>query len=206
VSGGPRPQLVIVGLAALAMAAVIGAFFALGRMQHPQDLGPDLGLAPEFTLLDADSTDFSSDELAGKVWLVDFFFTRCQGTCPVLTRHMLEVQDALQDEDGWRLVSISVDPDYDTPSVLRAHAEATGMNRDRWILLTGEKEAVHDVIINGFLLPVSENDDAVEPVLHSTRILLVDRHGVIRGHYDALDEEAMQVLPRDAKRLLHEKD
>jgi cytochrome oxidase Cu insertion factor (SCO1/SenC/PrrC family) len=193
-------------LAVLAVAAAVGVVFSLNRMQSRESSGPDLGFAPGFTLTDADSATFRSTDLAGKVWLVDFFFTRCRGTCPILTGRMLEAQGALQEHAGWRLVSITVDPEHDTPSVLRAHAEATGMDPERWVLLTGDKTEVTKLVQQGFLLPLSRVDDAVEPVLHSTRILLVDRRGAIRGHYDALDDDAMAALPRDAIRLLNEKD
>jgi protein SCO1/2 len=190
--------LVLFGLAAVAAA---GALFALNRMRAAPG-PPDIGPAPEFTLTRSTGEPFSHHRLEGDVWMVNFFFTRCRGICPLLTERMGELQERLADREGWKLVSITVDPEFDIPEVLAAYAEERGADPDRWIFLTGGTETVHSLIREGFLLPVQRQDDAVEPVLHSSRILVIDAAGRIAGAYDALDEEAVVRLHRHVDALV----
>jgi cytochrome oxidase Cu insertion factor (SCO1/SenC/PrrC family) len=167
---------------------------------------PVMGWVPEFSLTDASGATVRRGDLIGKVWIASFLFTRCGEACPLLMRHEVRLQADLPERDDLRLVSFSVDPDWDTPKVLTEYAHAFGADRSHWSFLTGDKKQVYHLSIDGFRLAVQEGDPAKEmPILHSTKLVLVDRHGAIRGYYDSTDESEMQKLVRDARQVLAER-
>ena len=156
---------------------------------------------PDFSLIDQTGKPATLHDFAGKVWIADFIFTNCGGTCPLMTEQMRKVYDAVPREI--RMVSFSVDPVRDTPKVLADYAKAHGVDREGWIFLTGDKSALHDLSLNGFKLPLDETGGtSVEPITHSTRFVLVDRKGHIRGYYSGTEEDDLKRLTADAKRLL----
>ena len=119
-----------------------------------------------------------------------------------MTDRMVALQRAFAQEAGVRLVSVSVDPSYDTPEVLAAYARRAGVHADRWRLLTGSKEQVRRLAQEGFQLGVGDDGTPEEPITHSVRLVLVDRQGRIRGYYDAMDAERFEHLRRDVRSLL----
>ena len=193
------------------------SFAALLRMTGGQRSLPDYGALPDFTLTGRSGQPVSLDDLLGDVWVADFIFTRCGGTCPMMTARMAEVGRRLGARPV-RFVSITVDPDYDSPEVLHAYAERHGTDPD-WLFLGGDRQAIYELIRGGFHLGVqdvaatreaageSEAADstlaaATEPFIHSTRFVLVDTEGHIRGYYDGLERAAIQELLRDASWLI----
>ncbi len=177
--------------------------------QAPGKALPRYGLLPVFTLTDQDGQPFGLNDLRGKVWVVDTIFTRCTAICPTLTGGMKQIQSALKLDDRFadqiRLVSISVDGGYDTSDVLKKYANAYQAQPGRWIFLTGERSDVWPLIQDGLKLPVEEaqpDDDMA--ILHSGKILLIDKAGVIRGYYDGLNEAGRIELLADLKRLMDE--
>ncbi|NNF05606.1 MAG: SCO family protein [Candidatus Eisenbacteria bacterium] len=195
----------ILTLAFLGILTLAGLLFAWSKINQP-DILPVLGTAPSFTLTQADGSTFSSDELAGDVWLADFFFTSCGSICPTLTARMSELEDTFEGLNGWKLISISVDPENDTPEVLSEYAREHDANPENWIFLTGEKDEVHELVRKGFLQPVEEVTNQPEPILHTSRIVLVDREGRFRGFYDALDPESVVELTLDSVRLIENRE
>jgi protein SCO1 len=155
---------------------------------------------PDFSLIDQTGDAVTLAELKGKVWIADFIFTNCGGTCPMMTDKMRKLQNVVPQEI--RMVSFSVDPDRDTSKVLAAYAAEQGATRDRWLFLTGNKQALYDLCLKGFKLPLDEaTGTPAEPITHSTRFVLVDREGMIRGYYSATEEEDLKRLSADAKKL-----
>ena len=156
---------------------------------------------PDFSLTDQSDMTVTLADLKGKVWVADFVFTNCGGTCPMMTDKMRRLQQGLPAEI--RMVSISVDPERDTPQALAAYAKEHGATRERWLFLTGDKQSLYDLCVKGFKLPLDDSGGTVaEPITHSTRFVLVDKQGVIRGYYGATEEEDMKRLDADAKKLL----
>src|SRR5262249_2886306 len=140
-------------------------------------------------------------DLAGKVWIADFIFTNCAGTCPVITGTMRPLQNALPDEV--HLVSFSVDPAPDPPAVLREYVKKSNPNTQRAPLPTGDKTQLYDLSIKGFKLALEDTGGTdAEPITHSTRLVLVDKQGKIRGYYGGTDEDDMRKLFTDAAALL----
>jgi protein SCO1/2 len=167
---------------------------------------PVLGEVPDFALTEASGAALRGDDLAGKVWIASFIFTRCAEACPAMMREEARLQSELPARDDLRLVSFSVDPDYDTPEVLRRYAEVFGADRARWLFLTGDKKLIYGLAIDGFRLAATDADPATEmPILHSSKLVLVDRRGAIRGYYDSTDAVARARLVRDTERVLAER-
>ena len=164
---------------------------------------PLLGTVPKFELVNQEGQPFGSEQLSGKIWIADFIFTSCPGPCPIISTRMSELQKPLEKSDV-RLVSISVDPEKDTPDVLRAYAEKLRANSKRWDFLTGSRAAIYSLSRDGFKLGVSDGSEDAGIPIHSTRFALVDRRGAIRGYYDALAPDAVTKLLADTNHLLRE--
>ncbi len=155
---------------------------------------------PEFKLTDQEGKPFSSAQLSGKIWIADFIFTSCAGTCPQMTQKMARLQATLPAEI--ELVSFSVDPARDTPSVLKKYGSQWGADFKRWHFLTGPEMEIGRLTKKGFRLSYAEGTDPAEPVIHSIRFVLVDKTGTLYGYYDSSEETAMRQLVTDASALL----
>ena len=160
---------------------------------------PDYGLVPQFTLIDSNGQPFDSQSLHGKVWVADFIYTNCPGPCPRMTSQMHQVEQQVRDFEDVRLVSFSVDPDRDTPVALTAFAHRFGGPTPQWYFLTGSPATLHllarDVFKIGDLIAVMD---------HSTKFMLVDKTGHLRGYYSSFDQEGIPSLLNDVKRLRKE--
>jgi protein SCO1/2 len=161
------------------------------------------GIVPSFQLTNQSGQPFGSPQLAGKIWIANFVYTTCPGPCPMISSRMSELQKPLEKTDV-HLVSFSVDPEKDTPEVLSRYAERLQAEPGRWDFLTGPKSVIYKLSHDGFKLAVSDGSDAQGIPVHSTRMVLVDRHGQIRGYYDATDAEAITKLLADTNHLLRE--
>ena len=161
------------------------------------------GTVPIFQLTNQDGQPFGSTQLRGKIWIADFIYTTCPGPCPIISNRMSELQKPLEKTDV-HLVSFTVDPAKDTPEVLRGYAAQLHAQHERWDFLTGPQPIIYELSRDGFKLAISDgHDDAGIPV-HSTRMILVDRHGDIRGYYDAAESDAITKLIADTTHLLRE--
>jgi protein SCO1/2 len=164
---------------------------------------PILGRVPDFTLTDRDGSTVDLDELAGEPWVADFIFTRCALSCPRLTSVMRRLG---ADAPGIARVSITVDPEHDTPQALGSYADSYAITDPEWRFLTGSTEAIESLVVGGFKLavmrtPPPELATPEEPIMHSGRFVLVDGEGAIRGYYEATDEADYRELLRDLTRL-----
>jgi cytochrome oxidase Cu insertion factor (SCO1/SenC/PrrC family) len=161
------------------------------------------GMVPAFQLTNQNGQAFGSGQLAGKIWIADFIYTTCPGPCPMISSRMSELQKPLENSDV-HLVSFSVDPEKDTPAVLRDYAAKLQAQPGRWDFLTGSKSAIYKLSHDGFKLAVSDGSAEQGLPIHSTRMVLVDRRGQIRGYYDAVEADAITNLVADANHLLRE--
>jgi protein SCO1/2 len=159
---------------------------------------------PDFQLIERSGQALSQADLRGKVWVADFFYTTCPGPCPMLTSRLSELQSVTSKLPEVRLVSISTDPAKDTPEVLQKYAEKFQAG-ENWLFLTGQKETIFDLANKGFKLAVVEGGPAEEPITHSTKLVLVDQTGMIRGFYEGVGEENSERLVADIERLLRER-
>src|SRR5258706_3714007 len=133
---------------------------------------------PPFTLTDQTGATFDGRTLTNKVWIADFMFTNCTGPCPRMSAQMHEVQTALAAEPDVRLVSLTIDPDRDTPEVLARYAVRYDATPGKWFFLTGQRETLQLLDKKVFML-----GDVDASLQHSTRFVLVDRRSDVRGYY-----------------------
>jgi protein SCO1 len=160
---------------------------------------PALGAVSDFTLTDQTGASFKSESLAGHVWVANFMFTNCPGPCPRMSSQMHEVQSALAGQDV-KLVSMTVDPNRDTPQVLAKYAAFYSATPGVWYFLTGPRETLNHLGQDVFKLnPVDGSFD------HSTRFVLVDRNMQMRGYYLTSEPDAIQRVIADAKALLRQR-
>jgi cytochrome oxidase Cu insertion factor (SCO1/SenC/PrrC family) len=164
---------------------------------------PTYGEVPSFQLTNQNGQPFGSNNLTNKIWIADFVFTSCPGPCPIISSRMAELQKPLEKTDV-HLVSFTVDPDKDKPEVLRNYAEKLHAQPSRWDFLTGDKSKIYELSSKGFKLAATDGADEMGMPVHSTRMVLVDRHGQIRGYYDALTADAVTKLLADTNHVLRE--
>jgi protein SCO1/2 len=164
---------------------------------------PSLGTVPKFELVNQDGRPFGSQDLTGKIWIADFVFTTCPGPCPIISTRMSELQKPLAKSDI-RLVSFTVDPEKDTPEVLRTYADKLRKEPFRWDFLTGPLDTITSLSRDGFKLAIAAGEEPGSGPVHSTRFVLVDRAGTIRGYYDALAADGVTKLLADTNHLLRE--
>jgi protein SCO1/2 len=194
-----------VAFAALALAVPMGAL--LMRPPARPDL-PVLAELPQFSLLDEEGKPFARTDMVGRVWIADFVFTSCADACPRLQAKMKKLQDRLvppEQGGGIALLSISVDPERDTPAKLKQYGDIFGARRGLWRSLTGPQKEVERTVVQGFhtamaKVPRDNADPHLEAfdIMHGERLVLVDRQGRIRGFYEADDQDH---LLRDARSL-----
>ncbi len=163
---------------------------------------------PSFSLTNETGKTFDSKSLKGKIFVASFFFTRCTTICPKITSQVSRVQDTFLGDPEVQLLSISVDPKFDQPEQLALYAKRFDANKDQWHFLTGEKKIIYPLVLKGFHVPLadaSEYDAAIknpdETFIHSERLVLVDKEGIIRGFYDGTDKKEVDRLLVEIKVL-----
>ncbi len=159
---------------------------------------PIVKAAPRVVGTDAWGRPFDSEQLKGSVWLASFMFSSCQGVCPVMNGNLREFQLGLAGTNV-KFVSLTVDPNTDTPEVLQDYARQYNAEKDRWYFVRMSLDSVRELSVKGFLL-----SDPVEPAAHSPRYVLVDQTNQIRGYYDSMDSAKVQQLRVDIGRLVQE--
>ncbi len=191
----------------LGLPLVVATFFFIVWRTQVHQLShrpiPEYSRVPAFTLTNQNDEPFGSAQLAGKIWIADFIFTTCPGPCPIISSRMSELQKPLEKTDV-HLVSFTVDPKKDTPEVLRRYADKLGAQPRRWDFLTGPESVIYDLSKNGFKLAAADANNETRQPVHSTRLVLVDRHGEIRGYYDGIAADAVTKLLADTNHLLRE--
>lgn len=165
---------------------------------------------PTFMLTERSGQPFDSAALHGKIWLADFFFTACPGPCLTMNGRMQELQESLlRDHADVRLVSFSIAPEADTPEVLRRYAQKFHASPDRWSFLTGDHDTIYTLARKAFLLPTIDNQGQPHSAdqgdfIHSEKIALVDRQGVVRQYFDSTNPEVLQQVLTAVGDLLRE--
>lgn len=224
-----RRWILLGGTLAGAAAALLAGTLLLAPRQPPSAAPTDLerlgryGVVPFFSLTERSGRRVTRDDLRGSVWLVDFVYTECTETCPTQSLEFARLQREFSGASEFRLVSITVDPVHDTPAVLRAYARRYGAG-DRWWFLTGDRREIYCLARDGFRLGVVDSEASgslacgeaswLGPgrawashgsrglVMHSARVVLVDRTSQIRAYHLATDPDSMARLRANLRRLL----
>jgi protein SCO1/2 len=204
----PRPGISRIGwaVAFVLAAALIGLAYVSLKKERPHVL-PDrlqrISQVPGFSLTDQTGKSVTLEDLKGKIWVANFIFTRCKGPCPTASNRMQELNTKLKKaRENVQLVTFTVDPGYDTPQVLADYGSQLGAEPGHWQFLTGSPDSIEAIVVKGLLQPISKEPDGTPA--HSTRFVLVDAEGWLRGFQDGLDPEAVQKLMMDIGDLLRE--
>ncbi len=158
---------------------------------------------PEFTFVNQEGNAVGSAQMDGKITIVDFFFTSCPSICPVMSKEMERVNDMFRDEDRVQILSISIDPTYDTPEVLKQYADDHRAEAGKWDFLSGDKLETYELARCGFVLPTIDGLGVPDDFIHSDKFILVDELGRIRGYYSGTNREDVDLLMLETKVLLH---
>ncbi|MCP2041995.1 SCO family protein [Pontibacter sp. HSC-36F09] len=158
---------------------------------------------PVFEFTSQQGQTISQNELDGKIYVADFFFATCPDICKEMSSQMVRVQEAFQDEEQVKLVSFSVNPEHDTPEVLREYGERYNADPAKWYFLTGDRDKIYNLAQKGFYLPVMKVEGQ-QDFIHSEKFMLVDKDRYVRGIYDGTDKEDVDRLILEIKVLLDE--
>lgn len=176
---------------------------------------PDLsviGRVPDFSFNNQESITIDKAYYNDKVYVVEFFFTTCPSICPIMNRNMVKIQNKYYGNPNFGIASFTIDPAHDTPEILQEYAMEYGITLKNWHLLTGDKEAIYKLANEGFNLYVGEDSNVAGGFEHSGFFALIDQEGNIRSrkdehgnpiiYYDGLEDEGVQMLIEDIKKLL----
>ncbi len=200
-----RYWLMATGVVLCALVAV--SLLLLSRLKSKPL--PILAQVPAFSLTNQVGRIVSKESLHGKIWLADLIFTRCAGPCPLLTRALKGIQEQIPAGEPVRLISVTADPEYDTPQVLQRYALRFGADTNSWDFLTGTRPQIRHLVVDGLKLvlqqkAVAEQESPEDLFLHSTRIVLVDQSGRMRATYDGLTPQSKGRILQDIESLLRE--
>lgn len=207
---GHTVEWIVWGLLALTIVAISVAFFVhrFGSGRLRKNLAP-VADVPAFTLTNQFGEAMSLTNLLGQVWVADVIFSRCPISCEQMSRRMRALQDQLARRTGITFVSLTADPDFDSPAVLKRYAERHAADPARWFFLTGPKRDVYRLAVDGLKFVVLDKTEQKETpddlFIHSTQFVLVDKRGRIRGYFEATEEEERQQLALAIKKLLRER-
>ena len=177
--------------------SIVGYWYWTTRVDK-QVMLPIFGEVPPFSLTAEDSSTTTNQKFIGKVSIIDCIFTQCAGACPMMSGKMSELQQTFHNDSRIQFISISVDPENDTPPVLTQYAAQYGAVKGKWTFLTGSKMTIFKLITDGFHLETASDTNGIS---HSQKFVVVDQRGAIRGYYDSEDADAMKILVRDAEAL-----
>lgn len=173
-----------------------------------------IGPAPKFELLNQDNVKISNDFYKGKVYVLEFFFATCPSICPKMNANMVTLQNTFFGNPNFGIVSITIDPEHDTPAVLKDHADLLGVKSANWNFLTGNKEYIYNLSNKGFNIYVGENSKVQGGFEHSGLFALIDKNGNIRCrkddygnpilYYDGLEKKGVREIQQDIQILLKE--
>jgi protein SCO1/2 len=179
---------------------------------------------PNFSFVNQHGETITNKDYEGKVYVIEFFFTTCPTICPRMNRNLIQIQNEFKAFDDFGVASFTINPEFDTPEVLKAYAEKYGVTNPNWHLMTGDKEAIYKLSNEGFYIYAAENESVEGGFEHSGNFALIDKNGFIRSRVEngnpliyyngitseseAVDEdgkaEEISALKEDIKKLLSE--
>lgn len=174
----------------------------------------EVGTVPSFDLTNQNNQKITNENYLGKVYIVEFFFSTCPTICPKMNENMVKIQNKFLTEPNFGIVSITINPKYDTPEVLKHHAKQLQAIHKNWNFLTGDENYIYDIANKGFNMYAAQNNKAAGGFEHSGMFALIDKKGNIRCrkddfgnpilYYDGLEEKGIKAITEDIKILLKE--
>ncbi|TXH26877.1 MAG: SCO family protein [Cyclobacteriaceae bacterium] len=160
-------------------------------------------IAP-FQFVNQDSVVVTNADFKDQIYVADFFFTSCRTICPIMKTQMLRVYQATAEMPDVKILSHSIDPEYDTVALLHDFAERLGVTSDRWHFVTGVKDSIYKIAQTSYFATAMEDKSEPDGFIHSGAFLLIDKKQRIRGKYDGTKEEEVNKLIADIKKLRRE--
>jgi protein SCO1 len=188
------PRTLWIGIVLLLVVLCLAYVLSLMELRHARQRAlPVIGPVADFTLTNQDSRTTTLADLSNQVWVADIIFTRCAGPCPIMSAQMKSLQDALPPASRAKLVTLTTDPDFDTPPVMKKYGERFGADFNRWTFLTGTKAAIAGLAGDSLKLsavPVKPEDrrNDADLFIHSTIFVVVDKHARLRGVFETMGE------------------
>lgn len=139
---------------------------------------------PAFSFTNQDGKTITNKDYEGKVYVIEFFFTTCPTICPKMNANLIQIQNTFKDFEDFGVASFTINPDYDTPEILKAYAEHYGVTNPNWHLMTGDKDAIYKLANEGFNLYTAQEEDVAGGFEHSGNFALIDKNGFIRSRKD----------------------
>lgn len=158
----------------------------------------------DFELVNQNGDTITQDYYNDKIYIADFFFTTCLTICPIMTDHMIDIQEEIKNDDEVLLLSHTVFPVADSVPVLKKYAQEKGVIDEKWNLVTGDKKQIYDLARKSYLATKSNGEGGKYDMIHTENFVLVDKKKQIRGFYDGTDPEAIENLMHDLKILKKE--
>lgn len=158
----------------------------------------------EFSFTNQYNETITNKTVAGKIYVADFFFATCKSICPEMSRNLIDVQKAFENDDSLLILCHTVNPMHDTVEVLNSYSKVYGAKKNKWHFLTGNKKQIYELAKTSYLVNAFEDDGTPEGFLHSEFLLLIDKKGRLRGMYDGTDKSNVQQLIKDIQLLKQE--
>ena len=179
---------------------------------NPTDFNPELVDASlhnkiknhkvdDFTLINQNGNVITQENYKDKIYVVDFFFTRCPSICPIMTDNLVKVQNQFINDNKVMLLSLSVTPYIDSVSVLKKYAQDKGVKDNKWNITTGDKKHIYNLARKSYFAVIEQGDGGLQDFIHTPNFILVDTNKQIRGVYDGTDDEAVFKLIDDIEIL-----
>ncbi len=155
----------------------------------------------DFSLINQNGDTITQEVYKDKIYVTDFFFTRCGTICPIMTDNMAEIQKEFLNDNDIMLLSLSVTPEIDSVSVLRDYANKKGVIDSKWNVTTGNKKHIYNLARKSYFAVVEEGDGGLQDFIHTSNFILIDKEKQIRGIYDGTNDDDIQQIIADIKNL-----
>lgn len=159
---------------------------------------------PDFEFTDQNNKKVNKQTLKDKIYVTEYFFTTCKSICPIMNNYLMDVYKTFKTKNDFLILSHTVDPETDSVHILKAYADAHGVNDEKWLFVTGSKPQLYEVARKGYLLDAAEGKGDEEDFIHTQNFALIDKESHIRGFYDGTDSAEIVRLKQDIGLLLKE--
>ena len=205
------PTIIIMAVFSVVMIGIIYSILSPDKrlpVYNPADVNPRLvdesifhirtdHKVADFSLTNQNGKTITQKDYEGKIYVADFFFTKCQTICPIMTNNMVKIQEQFSEDPNVMFLSLSVTPEMDSIPVLREYADRKGVTDAKWNVTTGDKKHIYDLARKSYFAVLDEGDGGVQDFIHTENFVLVDTKRQIRGYYDGTDLEEIDQLISD---------
>ncbi|TDI76649.1 MAG: SCO family protein [Bacteroidetes bacterium] len=211
-----QPIISIIAVLAVVSVYVVYSYLTTKvtlPVYNPSDFNPELvdkslqsinknHTVADFRLINQNGKLITQEDYLDKIYVTDFFFTRCPSICPIMTDNLIKIQEEFFDNDDIMLLSLSVTPIMDSVPVLREYADKKGVIDSKWNITTGDKKHIYELARKSYFAVVEEGDGGLQDFIHTPNFILVDKKKQIRGIYDGTDDDEILRLISDIRILL----